>query len=111
MTLVTFGTFEMATITQVLIALLFFAIYSFVLAVYRLYFSPLAHFPGPKIAALSLWYEFYWDVIKRGRYTFKIQELHQRYGHQSHLLTSFNLDADFLWRSYCSHQSIRAPYR
>jgi hypothetical protein len=27
-----------------------------------------------------LWYEFYYDVILRGRYTFKIQQLHRKYG-------------------------------
>lgn len=57
----------------------FFA-YCTSLAVYRLYFSPLAKFPGPKLAALTLWYEFYYDVIKRGRYTWKIAELHERHG-------------------------------
>jgi len=48
--------------------------------VYRLYLSPVAGFPGPKLAALTFWYEFYYDVIKKGQYTFKIKELHQEYG-------------------------------
>lgn len=49
-------------------------------AFYRLYWSPLAKIPGPKLAALTLWYEFYYDVIKRGRYTFEIGKMHQKYG-------------------------------
>jgi hypothetical protein len=39
-----------------------------------------AGFPGPKLAGLTFWYEFYYDVIKQGQYTFKIKELHQKYG-------------------------------
>jgi hypothetical protein len=54
--------------------------YLLVLAIYRLHFSPLARFPGPKLAALSKWYEFYYDVVLKGRFTFKIQELHKIYG-------------------------------
>lgn len=50
------------------------------LAVNRLYFSPLAKFPGPKLAGLSRWYEFYYEVILRGQFTFHITELHKRYG-------------------------------
>ena len=50
------------------------------LAVYRLYLSPIAKFPGPKLAALSLWYEFYHDVVRGGQYCFKINELHDQYG-------------------------------
>ncbi|KAK8026464.1 hypothetical protein PG991_003520 [Apiospora marii] len=50
------------------------------LAVYRLCLSPIAGFPGPRLAALSLWYEFYYDVVCGGRYWAKIDELHDRYG-------------------------------
>jgi hypothetical protein len=48
--------------------------------VYSVYFGPLSKFPGPKLAAATLWYEFYYDVILKGRYTFKIKELHEKYG-------------------------------
>jgi hypothetical protein len=54
--------------------------YGIALAFYRLYLSPVAKFPGPKLAALSRWYEFYYDVILRGKFSFHIQELHKRYG-------------------------------
>lgn len=47
---------------------------------YSVYLGPLAKFPGPKLAAASLWYEFYYDVVLRGQYTFKIKELHKQYG-------------------------------
>lgn len=50
------------------------------LAVYRLHLSPIAKFPGPKLAALTLWYEFYHDVVRGGQYCFKINQLHDQYG-------------------------------
>ncbi|KAH8697083.1 putative cytochrome P450 [Talaromyces proteolyticus] len=50
------------------------------LAVYRLFFSPLAAIPGPKLAAATAWYEFYWDCPKQGHYMFKIEQMHQKYG-------------------------------
>ncbi|KAL4881704.1 cytochrome P450 [Aspergillus karnatakaensis] len=49
-------------------------------AIRRLYFHPLAHIPGPRLAALTWWYEFYFDAIQPGQYVFKIQELHKQYG-------------------------------
>lgn len=52
-------------------------------SVRRLFFHPLAHIPGPRLAALTWWYEFYFDAIQPGRYVFKIQELHKQYGTSS----------------------------
>ena len=49
-------------------------------AIRRLYFHPLSHIPGPKLAALTWWYEFYYDIIQPSRYVFQIQELHKEYG-------------------------------
>jgi len=55
-------------------------IYLVSLAFYRLYLSPISNFPGPKLAALSKWYEFYYEVVKKGQFSFHIQKLHQKYG-------------------------------
>jgi len=55
-------------------------LYTITTAIRRLYIHPLAHIPGPKLAALTWWYEFYYDGIQEGRYVFKIQELHAQYG-------------------------------
>ncbi|TPX25955.1 hypothetical protein DIZ76_011413 [Coccidioides immitis] len=46
----------------------------------RLFWSPLARFPGPRLAALTNWYEFYYDVILQGKFTEHIQDLHKQYG-------------------------------
>ena len=55
-------------------------VYLVSLAVYRLYLGPLAQFPGRRLAACTLWYEFYYDVVKLGGYTWKIGEMHKKYG-------------------------------
>jgi hypothetical protein len=55
-------------------------VYYLVRSIYRLYFHPLSHIPGPKITAVSHIYEFYFDVIKGGMFTFQIEKLHERYG-------------------------------
>jgi hypothetical protein len=64
-------------------------------AVRRLYFHPLAHIPGPKLAAVTWWYEFYFDGIRQGRFVFKIQELHKQYGRS---LQGRHLSK---WEHYC----------
>ena len=54
--------------------------YTLYVAIYRLYLSPIAAFPGPRFAALTFWNEFYYDVVLGGKYTFKLAEYHDRYG-------------------------------
>ncbi|KAH8585612.1 cytochrome P450 [Bisporella sp. PMI_857] len=49
-------------------------------AIYRLYFSPIAHIPGPKLAALTQWYEAYYNLYLDGQFTFHITKLHKIYG-------------------------------
>lgn len=47
---------------------------------YRLFFHPLAKFPGPKLAASTALYEGYYDVVKGGRYVWRVKEMHEKYG-------------------------------
>jgi len=73
------GSLTISSLAPLLLCLLL-PVYVVGLYVYRLYLSPLAAFPGPKLAAVSNWYEFYYDVILQGSFTFHIRELHKQYG-------------------------------
>lgn len=46
----------------------------------RLIASPLAKFPGPRLAALTTWHQFYFDIIKGGRLPWHLAQLHKTYG-------------------------------
>ena len=59
------------------VAVFYYFVY---IAFSRLLVSPISHIPGPRLAAFTFWYEFYYDVVLKGRYTWKIQELHKKYG-------------------------------
>ncbi|KAL6234061.1 hypothetical protein BDW75DRAFT_241444 [Aspergillus navahoensis] len=49
-------------------------------SIYRLYFDPLHHIPGPKLAAISHLYEFYHDAIRGGLFIWEIERMHREYG-------------------------------
>jgi hypothetical protein len=59
----------------------FWAIYFVLHAVYNVSPLHLLHkFPGPKMAVMSYLYEFYFDVIRWGRYSHEIKRMHEVYG-------------------------------
>lgn len=55
------------------------SLYAVTRASYRLLLHPLAKFPGPKLAALTSWYEAFYDVTG-GRFPDVLTELHEIYG-------------------------------
>ncbi len=58
-----------------------FVLYVVLLYTYRLTLHPLAKFPGPRLAAATLWVEFYHDFVCGGQYLFRIRDMHAKYGH------------------------------
>jgi len=84
-------------------------VYAGGLVIYRLFLSPISHIPGPKMAAATLWYEFYYNVVKEGTYFLKVQELHKQYGEQ---IASFKPHNKILikHRSNRPHHPPRSPH-
>ena len=74
----------MDTIVLSSVSVQFLLTFSLCLAIYtvlyRVYWSPLTGVPGPSLAAVSTWYEAYYDVWQPAKYVFKIAELHKQYG-------------------------------
>ena len=47
---------------------------------YRVYFHPLAHIPGPKLAAGTFLYQTYFSLVNGSRFYAQIGKLHEAYG-------------------------------
>jgi hypothetical protein len=61
-----------------------YSIFWILRATYRLFFHPLARYPGSKFAAVSKpWYEWYWNFHQKGMLLFEIERLHERLGKTS----------------------------
>lgn len=63
-----------------LLLLAIFSLYVATLYLYRLYLHPLAAFPGPRLAAITSWYEAYFEIVLKGQYSRHISKLHDQYG-------------------------------
>lgn len=48
--------------------------------IYRLFFHPLRKIPGPRLAAATHLVEFYFDVIKGGKFIWEVEKMHEKYG-------------------------------
>jgi cytochrome P450 len=48
--------------------------------IYNLYFHPLHKIPGPRIAAMTSFYDFWYDVVRGGTYLWEIGKMHEVYG-------------------------------
>lgn len=59
-----------------------FLVYLTTLAIYRLFVHPLSKVPGPRLAALTSWHEFYFDCVKNGggQHAFEMRKMHDVYG-------------------------------
>ncbi|KAK8058399.1 hypothetical protein PG994_008847 [Apiospora phragmitis] len=72
---------EQVQLDNVIFAILsLLAVYLSTKAVYRLWFHPLAKFPGPKLAAATSAFEFYYSVARNGLFPLKIEDMHRKYG-------------------------------
>jgi hypothetical protein len=71
---------EPTTLTYLYGLSFFFLSYLSILIYYRLFLSPLAKFPGPRLAAATGLYEAYFQFIKGGKFTWEIERLHRKYG-------------------------------
>jgi hypothetical protein len=86
-----------------------FILYRVLKVIYNLYLHPLAKFPGPKFAAATHFYEFYWSIIRDGEFIWEIERLHKKYGTLA--IQSFVLALSNNRRSYCPYNPSRASYQ
>ena len=74
-------TLQSISLLQAVVSAIFIGTtYAIILGIRRVYFSPISHFPGPKLGIATFWYQFYYDVVLSGQYVWKVRDLHKQYG-------------------------------
>jgi cytochrome P450 len=82
------------------------------LVVYRLFLSPLAKFPGPKLAAATHLYQKYFDLLAKrhgGQFPMEIKRMHEKYGPIVRIAPDeLHIDDPEYWQEvYCSNSAKR----
>ena len=74
-----------------------YVLFQLVLITYRLLFHPLAKFPGPRTAAATFYYEFFYDVFMKegGDFINHVDALHDKYG-ENHFVTHSSMKTKLL---------------
>jgi len=75
-------TFEMVSLVPLVISTIALGLITAIVfrVVYNLYFHPLMHVPGPKLAAASYLYQTYFSLVGGSRFYIQISKLHEQYG-------------------------------
>jgi hypothetical protein len=82
------GLAGMLTLSTLLRFLGLWIAYHVVRALYNISpMHPLSHIPGPKLAAMTLLYEFWYDMVLGGTYTQVIKRMHETYGKKKSIPT------------------------
>lgn len=56
------------------------ALYIGTLVIYRLFFHPLRNLPGSRLAACTIWYQYYVDIVLDGAWVDQLGIWHEKYG-------------------------------
>lgn len=98
--------------SAVWLAFMVIVIYILSRGIYNLYFHPLCKIPGPRVAAVSSLYDFWYDVVKGGTYLWEIRKMHEVYGNiQCRAFLPSRALSHALDRSYRSHQPERDTHQ
>ena len=77
-------------------------------AIKRLYFHPLARYPGPLLAASTMWYKTYYDIVMDGGWAEHLQHLHSVYGEQFFITAALPDLFIFFYRDDCENWTQRS---